>query len=404
MSTMTSTTQQWAERYASTMMKTFGTPGATLVRGEGAHVWDADGNEYVDLLGGIAVNSLGHAHPRLISAVTEQLSTLGHVSNLFASEPQILLAERLETLLGTPSRVFFSNSGAEANEAALKITRRTGRTHIVAMNDAFHGRTMGALALTAKQAYRTPFEPLPGEVSWVPFGDLAALEAAVTDSTAAVLLEPLQGEAGVNVAGPDYLAGVREICSRHGALLWLDEIQTGIGRTGHWFAHQNPAVSSTPVVPDLITLAKGLGGGIPIGATLAVGDAGLLLQPGDHGTTFGGNPVATAAALAVLQTIEDDALLDRARTLGERLRTGLVAEPRVTEVRGQGLLIGLDITVNAPAVLTAARTAGWLINAPTPNRIRLAPPLVLSDADADAFLAAWPTILDAAQSASGEVG
>lgn len=401
MSTATSTTTDWAARYDTAMMKNFGTPGPALVRGQGAHVWDADGNEYVDLLGGIAVNSLGHAHPALVRAVSEQLATLGHVSNLFTSPQQVQLAEKLEALLGGPtgvqSRVFFSNSGAEANEAALKITRRTGRTHLVAMEHAFHGRTMGALALTAKEAYRAPFEPLPGTVTWVPFGDLAALEAAVTSQTAAVVLEPLQGEAGVNVADPTYLAGVREICTRTGALMWLDEIQTGIGRTGTWFAHQNPEISSTPVVPDLVTLAKGLGGGIPIGATLAVGEAGLLLQPGDHGTTFGGNPVACAAALAVIEVIETDGLLPRVIELGETLRAGLSADPRVTEVRGQGVLIGLDVSVPAPAVLAAAKDAGWLINAPSPTRIRLAPPLVLTDADAEAFLAAWPTILDAAQ-------
>lgn len=397
---MTTATADWAARYETAMMKNFGTPGPALVRGVGSHVWDADGNEYVDMLGGIAVNSLGHAHPALVKAVSEQLATLGHVSNLFTSPQQVELAEKLEALLGAPSRIFFSNSGAEANEAALKITRRTGRTHIVAMEQAFHGRTMGALALTAKEAYRAPFEPLPGHVTWVPFGDLAALEAAVSDQTAAVVLEPLQGEAGVNVAAPTYLAGVREICTRNGALMWLDEIQTGIGRTGSWFAHQHPAISSTPVVPDIVTLAKGLGGGLPIGATLAVGNAGLLLQPGDHGTTFGGNPVACAAALTVLEVIETEGLLARVTELGERLRAGLLADSRVTEARGEGILIGLDVTVPAGDVLAAARAAGWLINAPSPTRIRLAPPLVLTDADADAFLAAWPALLDAAQTAA----
>lgn len=391
---------RWTGRYSASMMESFGTPGVVLASGSGVRVRDVDGNEYVDLLGGIAVNALGHAHPALISAVTEQLSTLGHISNLFTSEPQIELAERLVRLLGTPARVFFSNSGTEANEAALKITRRTGRTRLVATEEAFHGRTMGALALTAKAAYREPFEPLPGDVTWVPYGDLDALAAAVDDETAAVVLEPVQGEAGVNVPPADYLAGVRELTTRHGALMWLDEIQTGIGRTGTWFAHQNPDLVSGEVVPDLITLAKGLGGGIPIGATLAVGDAGTLLRPGDHGTTFGGNPVATAAALAVLDTIESDDLLERSRALGERLREGLAADPRVTEARGSGLLIGLDVTVPAPAVLAAAREQGYLINAPTPHRIRLAPPLVLGDDDVEAFLSAWPSILDAAEAAS----
>ncbi len=395
-------TQPWAKRYSAALMNTFGTPPLMLERGEGAHVWDTDGREYVDLLGGIAVNSLGHAHPALVAAVTEQLSTLGHVSNLFTSAPQVELAERLVALLGQPARVFFSNSGAEANEAALKITRRTGRTHLVATEGAFHGRTMGSLALTSKAAYREPFEPLPGDVTWVPYGDLDSLAAAVTDRTAAVVLEPLQGEAGVNVPSPDYLPGARRITAEHGALLWLDEIQTGVARTGAWFAHTHPDLVSEPVVPDIVTLAKGLGGGLPIGATLAIGAAGELLRPGDHGTTFGGNPVACAAALAVLDTIESDGLLARATELGERMRTGLARDPRVTETRGAGLLTGLDVTVDAPSLVAAAREAGWLINAPSATRIRLAPPLVLSDADADAFIAAWPGLLDVVAPAAGE--
>lgn len=388
----------WQERYGASVMNTFGTPKLLLTRGEGAHVWDADGKEYVDLLAGIAVNALGHAHPALVKAVTEQVATLGHVSNLFTSEPQIELAATLLELLGTDGRVFLSNSGAEANEAAFKLTRRTGRTHLVAMEDAFHGRTTGALALTAKEAYRAPFEPLPGDVTWVPFGDLDALAAAVTDETAAVVLEPLQGEAGVNVPARDYLRGVREITARHGALMWLDEIQTGMGRTGTWFAHQNPALVEGVVVPDVVTLAKGLGGGMPIGATIATGAAAELLQPGNHGTTFGGNPVATAAALAVIATIRDEGLLEHTAAVGEVLRAGLAADPRVVEVRGAGLLLGLTLAegVEAPKVLDAALEAGWIVNAPTPERIRLAPPLVLTTADAEAFVAAWPGLLDSA--------
>ncbi len=313
------------ERYAASLMNTFGPPKLVLTRGAGAHVWDEDGTEYVDLLGGIAVNALGHGHPALVQAVTHQLGTLGHVSNFFATEPQVELAESLLALLGAgPGKVFFANSGAEANEAALKLTRRTGRTHLVATEGAFHGRTMGSLALTSKAAYREPFEPLPGDVTFVPYGDVDALAAAVTDETAAVVLEPVQGEAGVVVPPPGYLAAARRITREHGALLWLDEIQTGIGRTGTWFAHQNPAVDPTyadePVVPDVVTLAKGLGGGIPIGACIAVGEAGDLLGPGNHGTTFGGNPVATAAGLAVLRTIEAEGLLDHATKVGERLR------------------------------------------------------------------------------------
>lgn len=381
------------ERYAAALMNTFGPPRLTLVRGEGAHVWDADGKQYVDLLGGIAVNALGHAHPALVSAVTEQLQTLGHVSNFFATEPQIDLAEKLLALLDAGTgKVFFTNSGAEANEAAFKLTRRTGRTHVVAAEGGFHGRTMGALALTSKAAYREPFEPLPGDVTFVPYGDEQALAAAVTDETAAILLEPLQGEAGVEVPPEGYLAAARRIADEHGALLWLDEVQTGMGRTGQWFAHHG-----TGVTPDVVTVAKGLGGGFPIGACIGLGAAGELLQPGNHGTTFGGNPVACAAALAVIGVIEDDGLLERVTVLGQKLRDGLAADPRVTEVRGEGLLIGLDLAEERSAeVFAAAVAAGFIVNNPTPRRIRLAPPLVLADDDAAALLAAWPTILDEA--------
>ncbi|MCZ4497714.1 MAG: acetylornithine aminotransferase apoenzyme [Marmoricola sp.] len=380
-------------RYADALMNTFGVPRLALVRGAGAHVWDEDGNEYVDLLGGIAVNALGHGHPALVAAVTTQLQTLGHVSNFFTSPQQIELAEKLLELVGAPGRVFFTNSGTEANEAAFKVTRRTGRTRIVATQDAFHGRTMGALALTAKEAYRAPFEPLPGDVVFVPFGDEAALAAAVDENTAAVILEPMQGEAGVLVPPAGYLAAARRITREAGALLWLDEIQTGIGRTGAWFA----AATDPEVAPDLVTVAKGLGGGIPIGACIALGGAATLLEPGNHGTTFGGNPVACAAALAVIATIERDGLLERTAVLGQKLRDGLAADPRVLEVRGEGLLIGLTLTGPRSAeVAAAAQAAGFIVNNPTPERIRLAPPLVLTDEDANAFLAAWPAILDAA--------
>ncbi len=381
----------WKQRYAASLMNTFGPPKLVLTRGEGAHVWDADGNEYVDLLGGIAVNALGHGHPALLEAVTAQLGTLGHVSNFFTSEPQVRLAERLLALVPGDGKVFFANSGAEANEAALKLTRLTGRTRLVAAEGAFHGRTMGSLALTAKAAYREPFEPLPGEVTWVPYGDADALRAAVDDRTAAVVLEPIQGEAGVVVPPDGYLAAARAITRDHGALLWIDEVQTGIGRTGRWLAH-DPGLGA-----DVITLAKGLGGGIPIGACLGLGDAADLLQPGNHGTTFGGNPVACAAALAVLDTIEADALLDHATVLGQKLRDGLAADPRVTEVRGEGLLIGLTLeTDKAAEVVAAAQDAGFIINMPGPDLIRLAPPLVLTDDDAAGFLSAWPGILDTA--------
>jgi len=254
---------------------------------------------------------------------------------------------------------------------------------------------MGALALTAKAAYREPFEPLPGHVTFVPYGDSAALAAAVTDRTAAIVLEPIQGEAGVVVPPDDYLADARRISGDHGALLWLDEVQTGIGRTGHWFA----AATDPQVAPDVVTVAKGLGGGIPIGACLGLGAAADLLQPGHHGTTFGGNPVACAAALAVLDTIVGDGLLDRATALGARLRHGVAADARVTAVRGRGLLVGIDVTVDAPQVVAAARGAGFIVNATGPHTVRLAPPLVLGDDDVDAFLAAWPGVLDDAEKA-----
>jgi acetylornithine/N-succinyldiaminopimelate aminotransferase len=381
-------TATWVERYQGAVMDTFGPPKLVLVRGEGAHVWDADGKEYVDLLGGIAVNALGHAHPALVAAVTEQLTTLGHVSNFFTSAPQVELAERLVSLVAAEGRVFLTNSGTEANEAAFKLTRRTGRTHLVAAEGAFHGRTMGSLALTWKEAYRTPFQPLPGDVTFVPYGDEDALARVVSDETAAVILEPIQGEAGVVVPPADYLASAREITRDHGALLWLDEVQTGIGRTGAWFA-------GNVADADVVTVAKGLGGGIPIGACIALGDAATLLQPGNHGTTFGGNPVACAAALAVLDTIEKDGLLAHATATGERLRAGLAADERVPEVRGRGLLVGLDLSRPLSAeVAAAALTHGFIINNPTPDRVRLAPPLVIGHDDVDAFLAAWPRILD----------
>ncbi len=386
-------------RYTGALMNTFGPPKLALVRGEGTHVWDEDGKEYVDLLAGIAVNSLGHGHPALVAAVTEQLQTLGHVSNFFTTGPQVELAERLLALVGGAvselggGKVFFANSGAEANEGAFKLTRRTGRTHVVVAEGGFHGRTMGALALTSKAAYREPFEPLPGDVTFGPSGAAEALAAAVTDETAAVCLEPIQGEAGVVVPPEGYLAAARRVADEHGALLWFDEVQSGIGRTGDWLAHLRHGV-----LPDVVTLAKGLGGGFPIGAMIGLGRAADLLQPGNHGTTFGGNPVACAAALAVLDTIEADGLLEHVTVLGQKIRDGLAADPRVTEVRGEGLLIGLDLaSESAAAVVQAAQDAGFIINMTTPQRIRLAPPLVLTDDDAAAFLQAWPGILDAAE-------
>jgi acetylornithine aminotransferase len=388
------TVTDWTSRYQRAVMNTFGTPQRVLVRGEGAYVWDADGKRYLDLLGGIAVNALGHGHPAILAAVSTQLGTLGHISNFFASEPQIELAERLLSMIGHDGRVFFTNSGTEANEAAFKATRRTGRTCIVVAEGSFHGRTMGSLALTSKESYRAPFEPLPGDVTWVPYGDTAALDAAVDESVAAVLLEPIQGEAGVVVPPADYLRAARDITARHGSLLWLDEVQTGIGRTGAWFAH-----AEYGVVPDLVTVAKGLGGGIPIGACIALGDAGTLLQPGNHGTTFGGNPVATAAALAVIDTIERDGLLDNALKVGDAFRDSLADHSLVADTTGRGLLVGIVLTAPVAAdVQKAALDAGLIINNATPDRVRLAPPLILTVEQAADAVATLRSILDVVKS------
>ncbi|MCP3757290.1 acetylornithine transaminase [Streptomyces sp. TBY4] len=376
------------------MMDTYGTPALALVRGEGSTVWDEGGRGYTDFTGGIAVNALGHAHPALVSAVQEQVARLGHVSNLFVSEPAVALAERLLALLDRPGRVFFANSGAEAVEAAFKIARRTGRPHLVAAEGGFHGRTLGALSLTGQPPKREPFLPLPGEVTHVPYGDTEALRAAVTEHTAAVVLEPLQGEAGVVPAPGGYLRAAREITRATGTLLVLDEVQTGIGRTGHWFAHQAQAGAD----PDVITLAKGLGGGLPIGATVAFGAAAELLTPGQHGSTFGGNPVACAAGLAVLETIEKEGLLGHATRVGERLRLGIEAleHPLVREVRGSGLLLGVVLAEPVAArVQRAAQDAGFLVNAAGAGVVRLAPALTLPQERADALVAALPGILDA---------
>ena len=367
------------------LMGTYGPPPLTLVRGAGARVWDDTGREYVDLVAGIAVNAVGHAHPRVVTAVAEQLATLGHVSNLYRTLPAEVLAGRLSDLAGGGARTFFCNSGAEAVEAALKLARKaTGRAGFVAAHGSFHGRTMGALAVTGQPAKRAAFEPLPGPVSFVDYG--GALDA-VTTGTAALVLEPIQGENGVVVPPPGWLAAARRRCDETGALLVLDEVQTGVGRTGTWFAWQAAGVR-----PDVMTLAKGLGGGLPIGACVAFGAAGEALRPGDHGSTFGGNPVVCAAALATIATIEDDGLLDRAKVLGERLATA--AAPYVRQVRGAGLLRGLVLRDgNAKAAEAAARAAGFLVNAIGDDVLRVAPPLVVAEADLDAFAAALPVIV-----------
>jgi acetylornithine/N-succinyldiaminopimelate aminotransferase len=382
------------ERWKTVMMDNYGTPPLALASGEGAVVTDVDGKTYLDLLGGIAVNILGHRHPAIIDAVTAQLNTLGHVSNLYATEPGVALAEALVGHLGTHARVFFCNSGAEANEVAFKISRLTGRTKVVAAQNAFHGRTMGALALTGQPGKREPFEPLPGDVTHVPFGDVDALAAAVGDDTAAVFLEPIMGEGGVVVPPDGYLAAAREITSRHGALLVIDEVQTGVGRTGTFFAHQHDGIT-----PDIVTLAKGLGGGLPIGACLAIGPTAELMTPGMHGSTFGGNPICTAAACAVLEVLDDDDLCTHADAMGKILAHGIESldHPLVDYVRGRGLLRGVVLTApHAKAVEVAARDAGFLVNAAAPDVVRLAPPLIITEAQIASFLAALPGILDTA--------
>lgn len=391
-------------RYAHALMNTFGPPKRVFVRGEGVHLWDADGTRYLDLLAGLAVNALGHAHPQVLGAISAQLSTLGHVSNFFATPTQIALAERLAGFVtanapGLEARVFFTNSGTEANEAGFKISRRTGRTRLVAMEGAFHGRSLGALALTANPAYREPFEPLPGEVVFVPYGDADALAAVVDETVAAVVIEPIQGENGVVEPPSDFLARARAICSASGALLWLDEVQTGIGRCGDWLAS-----TASGVTADIVTFAKGLGNGFPVGACVATGAAASLLGPGSHGTTFGGNPVAAAAGLAVLGIIERDGLLARAVEAGDRLAAGILAlgHLQVVGVRGRGLLRGVLLADPvAPAVAEVALEAGFVINAPRPHVLRLAPPLVISDTDLDSFVAALPGLLDAVGTAGG---
>ncbi|OBK31662.1 acetylornithine aminotransferase [Mycobacterium asiaticum] len=394
-------TQAVQQRWQSVMMNNYGTPPMALAAGDGAVVTDVDGKSYVDLLGGIAVNVLGHRHPAVIDAVTQQLSTLGHTSNLYATEPGIALAEQLVALLAAElqARVFFCNSGTEANEVAFKLSRLTGRTKIVAAQEAFHGRTMGSLALTGQPSKQAPFEPLPGYVTHVPYGDADALTTAVDDDTAAVFLEPIMGESGVVVPPAGYLVKAREVTAKHGALLVLDEVQTGMGRTGTFYAHQHDGIT-----PDVVTLAKGLGGGLPIGACIAVGSAAGLLTPGLHGSTFGGNPVCTAAALAVLEVLADEDLVRNAEVKGKALKHGIEAlnQPLIDQVRGRGLLQGIVLTApSAKAAEAAAREAGYLVNAAAPNVIRLAPPLIVTESQLEGFVAALPGILDTAGAQDG---
>ena len=381
------------EAYAQSVMNTFGPPKRVFVRGEGCYLWDADGRRYLDLLSGLAVNALGHAHPTVLSAVTGQIATLGHVSNFFATQPQVALAGRLCAMSGADeARVFFTNSGTEANEAAFKITRMTGRSKIISTEGAFHGRSMGGLALTHNPKYRLPFEPLPSEVIFVPYGDAEALASAVDETVAAVVLEPIQGENGVVVPPAGYLAQAREICDRHGALLWMDEVQTGMGRCGSWLVHVDEGVTA-----DIITVAKGLGNGFPVGACIATETASRLLGPGSHGSTFGGNPVAAIAGLAVIAVIERDDLLAQAKTLGEHLTTAIMGLDHrlITGVRGRGLLQAVILAKPvAAAVVDAALAAGFVINAPRPDVMRLAPPLIISATELDGFVRLLPSLLN----------
>jgi acetylornithine aminotransferase len=377
------------DRWNTVMMPNYGTPPLALDHGNGVRVWDVDGNEYLDYVGGIAVSSLGHAHPAIIAAVTAQVARIAHTSNLYLHEPGVRLAERLVGLIGLPARVFFSNSGTEANECAIKLARKhgralDGRTEIVAANNGFHGRTLGALSITGTAAKREPFEPLPGPVSFVDYGDADALRAAVGPQTAAVFIEPTLGEGGVVPPPVGYLQLARELCDATGALLVVDEVQSGIGRTGHWFASLAEGVR-----PDVITLAKGLGGGLPIGACIGIGAAGELFAPGDHGSTFGANPVSCAAALAVIDTVTDEHLLDQVKRVGGHLADGLDAidSPLVAGSRGAGLWRALSLTgAHAAAIEAAARRNGLLVNAVKADTIRLAPPLILTESDVDEAL------------------
>ncbi|HOW01880.1 MAG TPA: acetylornithine transaminase [Rhodoglobus sp.] len=370
----------WQDEYSAKIMKSAALPSRELVRGEGCYVWDDTGAKYLDFLAGIAVNALGHAHPVLVEAVSRQIATVAHVSNYFANPPQLELAARLTRLTGG-DRVYFCNSGAEAIEAAIKLARRTGRPRIIALNNSFHGRTMGSLSLTGKPALREPFEPLVPNVEHID-STIEALERAIGPDVAAVVIEPIKGEAGVIDLPEGYLAAARDITARHGALLILDEIQTGAGRTGTWWAFQQAGI-----VPDAIAVAKGIGGGVPIGALVTFGAASDLFTAGQHGSTFGGNPLATAASNAVLGEIERAGLVDNAATRGEQLRAAIVGLPLVEEVRGRGLLIGVGLTDDvAPAVVAKALELGLIINAPNDASIRIAPPLIIGDAEIAEFI------------------
>lgn len=388
------TNKKLVNRWKKSVQNNYGTPSIALVKGTGIVVTDADGKKYLDFLGGIATNILGHAHPSIIKAVTKQISVLSHVSNFYAHPNAVELAEKLAAMTGDKgAKVFFCQSGAEANEAAFKLSRRTGKYRVVAAQGAFHGRTMGALSLTGQPSKREPFLPLVKGVKHVPYGDIDAMRKVVTRKTAMVIIEPIMGEAGVVVPPSDYLSQLRALCDEKGALLVVDAVQTGMGRTGDWFGYEYAGVT-----PDVITLAKGLGGGLPLGAMIALGRAADLFEPGDHGSTFGGNPVTTAAALATIDFIEAKKILKKVENQGLYLMQELALIPGVKEVRGAGLLIGIELEVlKATDIANDLRDAGVLVNAANATTIRLAPALIVTDAQIEKFLTIFKKVVSNAK-------
>jgi acetylornithine aminotransferase len=388
------TNKTMIKRWNNSLQNNYGAPAIALVKGKGIVVTDADGKQYLDFLGGIATNILGHAHPTIVKAVTKQVATLSHVSNFYIHPNAVELAEKLAAMTGDKSaRVFFCQSGAEANEAALKLSRRTGKVRIVAAQGAFHGRTMGALSMTGQPSKREPFLPLVKGVKHVPYGDIEAMRKAVTKKTAMVIIEPIMGEAGVIVPPADYLVQLRALCDAKGALLVIDAVQTGMGRTGDWFGYEYSGIT-----PDVITLAKGLGGGLPLGAMIALGKAAELFQPGDHGSTFGGNPVTTAAGLAAIKFIESQKILKKVKAQGNYLIQELALIPGVTEVRGAGLLLGIELeTLKAADIASAMRETGVLVNAANATTIRIAPALIVTDAQIKKFVATFRKVISDAK-------
>ena len=377
-------------RWSNSVQNNYGSPSIALVKGKGLVVTDADGKQYLDFLGGIATNILGHAHPAIVKAVTKQVSILSHVSNFYVHPNAVELAEKLASMTGDKgAKVFFCQSGAEANEAALKLSRRTGKVRVVATQGAFHGRTMGALSLTGQPSKREPFLPLVKGVKHVPYGDIEAMRKAVTKKTAMVIIEPIMGEAGVLVPPADYLQELRALCDAKGALLVIDAVQTGMGRTGDWFGYEYSGIT-----PDVITLAKGLGGGLPLGAMIALGKAADLFQPGDHGSTFGGNPVTTAAGLAAIKFIESQKLLKKVEKQGAYLMQELALIPGVSEVRGAGLLLGIELeSLKSSDVASALQKSGVLVNAANPTTIRLAPALIVTDIQIKKFISIFKKVM-----------